>query len=766
MRRRIVFDERTTKTTTFSTLLPSLPTFLSSSSEEKKKKKKKKKKTTTESGPALLETRRGKYPRTPKPPPSKKSSTLEEKRTSSSSLPLPKVDTKENAAESSARRRRSGREREERRRERESDDDDIAKHQKEATKTKEGKRRRRRRRRITNGVFISWRAMGVSGLVCAAASYLRLVIVPETVRDKAVEVFPSWVNETFLSLLPALNPDVLNSNLYYNATEHLVVARQVYDEYDGAKPKHPVVIVPGFVNTGLELWKSKPCIAKKTQFRQRMWGTPAMAKAFFHNRTCWLEHMALNATSGEDPDGIVLRPMAGIDSVDWFMPGYFVWGRMIEALGEIGYTGSNIHAHSYDWRLSPEQLEKRDGYFTKLKKQIEGMRESSPGQEKIALLAHSYGDTLSRYFLEWVESPKGGKGGANWVSDNIAAYVNIAGPTLGMPKSVSALLSGEMRDTAILNELEMTLGPMISTFVEKLIGSLEEITLVFRSWSSLWSMLPIGGDDVWGGSEIVASSSKNNPEEIIDETPLSADVADANFLTIREFSSKHQKKRKWETKKQKEDASTLTGLTMENSLHFLHDLAKQTTPKNAEASFKNRKRDKWYGHPLHSKLPNAPKMKIFCFYGVGKSTERSYRYTKDGFGDREYKLDVESDPTKLEWQKGTLSVDGDGSIPLVSLGYACASPWRTKSKNPSSIPIKIREYKHQRKPMIEGGFQGVTEGEHVNIMGNVELIRDVLKVVTGNGDDVAERIASNLHSIVRKIDERKRRTKTTRGLGR
>ena len=73
------------------------------------------------------------------------------------------------------------------------------------------------------------------------------------------------------------------------------------------------------------------------------------------------------------------------------------WGR----LG----TLANIHAHSYDWRLSPEQLEKRDGYFTK-KKQIEGMRESSPGQEKIALLAHSYGDTLSRYFLEWVESQR------------------------------------------------------------------------------------------------------------------------------------------------------------------------------------------------------------------------------------------------------------------------------------------------------------------------------------------------------------------------
>lgn len=117
-------------------------------------------------------------------------------------------------------------------------------------------------------------------------SYLRLLIVPDAVRTKAMEhtqfLFPSWmgVNETFLNLLPALNPDVLNSNSYYNATEHLVAARQV-SELLNARPKHPVVIVPGFVNTGLELWKSKPCIAKRTQFRQRMWGTPAMAKAFF-----------------------------------------------------------------------------------------------------------------------------------------------------------------------------------------------------------------------------------------------------------------------------------------------------------------------------------------------------------------------------------------------------------------------------------------------------------------------------------------------------
>ena len=132
-------------------------------------------------------------------------------------------------------------------------------------------------------------------------------------------------------------------------------------------------------------------------------------------------------------------------------------------------------------------------------------------------------------------------------------------------------------------------------------------------------MLPIGGDEVWGGSAIVASSSTtSDPEEVIDETPLSADVADANFLTIREFKNQREKK-KW-TKQQKEASATLTGLSMDNSLHFLHDLAKQTTPANAETSFKKRTKDKWYGHPLRSKLPNAPKMKIFCLYGVGKST--------------------------------------------------------------------------------------------------------------------------------------------------
>ena len=66
---------------------------------------------------------------------------------------------------------------------------------------------------------------------------------------------------------------------------------------------------------------------------------------------------------------------------------------------------------------------------------------------------------------------------------------------------------------------------------------------------------------------------------------------------------------------------------------------------------------------------------------------------------------------------------------------------------------------------MEGGFQGISEGEHVNIMGNVDMIRDVLKIVTGHGDAVEERISSDLPAIVRKVDENRLKS-TKRGGGR
>lgn len=47
------------------------------------------------------------------------------------------------------------------------------------------------------------------------------------------------------------------------------------------------------------------------------------------------------------------------------------------------------------------------------------------------------------YFLKWVESPIGGNGGPRWTEEHIESFVNIAGPMMGVPKALTAMLSGE-----------------------------------------------------------------------------------------------------------------------------------------------------------------------------------------------------------------------------------------------------------------------------------------------------------------------------------
>eukprot|EP01012_Entosiphon_sulcatum_P016559 TRINITY_DN21482_c0_g1_i2.p1 TRINITY_DN21482_c0_g1~~TRINITY_DN21482_c0_g1_i2.p1 ORF type:complete len:418 (-),score=58.94 TRINITY_DN21482_c0_g1_i2:651-1883(-) len=217
----------------------------------------------------------------------------------------------------------------------------------------------------------------------------------------------------------------------------------------GLRAKYPVVLLPGLVTTGLEIWSGEACAMK--YFRQRMWGTLTMVQTMLLQPECWLQHMALDIGTGLDPEGKKLRPAAGFEAADYLMPGYWVWYKMIENLADVGYDNNNMVMATYDWRLSPQNLEKRDKFFTRLKTSIETLR---AGGEKVVVLAHSLGANGFLYFLQWVESPEGGKGGQSWVDHHIHSFVNIAGPLLGVPKAVSALLSGEMKDTAQLGALE------------------------------------------------------------------------------------------------------------------------------------------------------------------------------------------------------------------------------------------------------------------------------------------------------------------------
>jgi len=59
---------------------------------------------------------------------------------------------------------------------------------------------------------------------------------------------------------------------------------------------------------------------------------------------------------------------------------------------------------------------------------------------QVVIASHSWGDNVFRAFMQYMDSQD-----VNWVENNVHTYINIAGPVLGVPKSIPAFLSGESR---------------------------------------------------------------------------------------------------------------------------------------------------------------------------------------------------------------------------------------------------------------------------------------------------------------------------------
>lgn len=44
----------------------------------------------------------------------------------------------------------------------------------------------------------------------------------------------------------------------------------------------------------------------------------------------------------QDPSGIKLRAALGLEAVDYFIQGYWVWSKMVEALADVGYDSNTL----------------------------------------------------------------------------------------------------------------------------------------------------------------------------------------------------------------------------------------------------------------------------------------------------------------------------------------------------------------------------------------------------------------------------------------
>ncbi|WOL20187.1 hypothetical protein Cni_G28990 [Canna indica] len=548
---------------------------------------------------------------------------------------------------------------------------------------------------------------------------------------------------------------------------------------EGLKAKHPVVFVPGIVTGGLELWEGHQCA--DGLFRKRLWG--GTFGEVYKRPLCWVEHMSLDNETGLDPPGIRIRPVTGLVAADYFAPGYFVWAVLIANLARIGYEEKTMYMAAYDWRISFQNTELRDHTLSRIKSNIELMVFTNG--KKVVVIPHSMGVLYFLHFMKWVEAPApmGGGGGPTWCADHIKAVMNIGGPFLGVPKAVAGLFSAEAKDVAVARALAP--GVLDSDFLG--FQTLRHVMRMTRTWDSTMSMIPKGGDTIWGGldwspeegSQCCPKKLKNNDShaskdfdrEMVEiqsqivnygriisfgkdvaESPADKieridfrdavkgnNVAHSNSSCREIWTEYHELG--WAGIKAVADYKVYTPDSLQDLLRFVAPKMMQRGSKHFSYGIADNLDDPKYMHyrywsnPLETKLPNAPDMEIYSLYGVGIPTERAYVYKLSPYAECYIPFQIDTSANSGNegncLQGGVYLTDGDETVPVLSAGYMCAKGWRGKTRfNPSGIKTHVREYNHAPPAnLLEG--RGTQSGAHVDIMGNFALIEDIIRVAAG-----------------------------------
>ena len=481
-------------------------------------------------------------------------------------------------------------------------------------------------------------------------------------------------------------------------------------------------------------------------------------RALVLDKPSWKAHIMLDKITGLDPPGIKLRAAQGFDAADFFITGYWIWNKILENLATIGYDPTNAFTAAYDWRLSYSNLEVRDQYFTRLKYHIEGGKQISG--RKVVLLSHSMGSQVLYYFFQWVEAsgPGNGNGGSSWVNDHVDSWINISGCMLGAVKGLPAVLSGEMKDTAQLNAFAVY-------GLEKFL-SRHERAVLFRSMPGISSMLPIGGDAIWGDENSAP-----------DDQPLQ-NTTFGRFVTFRNGSMTEN------------SGKPQCNLTVEQSLQWLFSQTEEWYKTAVLSNYSHgvaHTRDqveanqhdpgKWI-NPLETRLPLAPDLKIYCFYGVGKDTERAYHYKADNDPLTMTNVTIDTAYSELPvlpsaqdidatyasstlppgiakgtggfTDRGVVMGEGDGTVNLLSTGYMCTHGWRNiKRYNPAGVKVKVFEMPHEPDRFNPRG--GPNTGDHVDILGRSGLNDMILRVAGGKGELIEESVVSRIRDYAERV---------------
>ncbi|RYP69788.1 hypothetical protein DL771_005897 [Monosporascus sp. 5C6A] len=575
------------------------------------------------------------------------------------------------------------------------------------------------RRRRNTFIFLLGSLFGLiaAGFLAQSNDLIELPEIGELSMDSLLDVLPA-------GLAKDMRDFVIGEREAATAYNSFAVGVKARSEGLGAH--HPIIMIPGVISTGLESWGTANI--SRPYFRRRLWGSWSMMRALVLDKESWKKHLMLDKVTGLDPPDVKLRAAQGFDATDFFITGYWIWNKIIENLASLGYDPTNSFTAAYDWRLSYQNLEVRDQYFSRLKAHIEMAHQFS--NKKVVLASHSMGSQVLFYFLHWVASGKGGKGGDDWVEKHVEAWINISGCMLGAVKGVTAILSGEMRDTAQLNAFAVS---ALERFLSK-----DERAELFRAMPGISSMLPIGGDLVWG-----------NMTWAPDDQPGQSHTF-GSFLNFRTGLNR---------------TTPDTNLTMDNTLDYLlqttddwyrdqleRSYSRGVAHTTAEVEANELDPRKWV-NPLETRLPLAPSLKIYCFYGVGKPTERAYYYRSPEFpGLTTLNITIDTGHTTAPGgavDHGVIMGEGDGTVNLLSSGYMCARGWRMRRYNPAGARVVAVEMRHEPDRFNPRG--GPNTADHVDILGRQTLNELILRVAAGRGDLIQEHIVSNIHEYADRV---------------
>lgn len=476
------------------------------------------------------------------------------------------------------------------------------------------------------------------------------------------------------------------------------IPSNVIKELGGSK-KHPVIIIPGFASSHLEIWNSDDqdlCFKK-------VWGSLDGLRHMLMDKASFLSHLKLKS-DGNDPENIKVRAGKGIDSCSHMLPGYWVWSKIIRSLSLLNYDSNSLIVFPYDWRISFEQLEQRDAFFTRLKSEIEMLHRIH--SEKVVILGHSMGAVIAHYMMHWMEEKEKG-----WSDRYLQGLVNIAAPQLGVPRSFTAIMSGDwgVQTTSRFNFL-------------KIFFSQSERAVLLRNWESVMNLLPKGTNRIW--KHFIGRSTKMNgrAQEQSQEESKNKQT-DVPLVRFTDNSAR---------------------IYVEQIIHFVKVLLGRDITKIK------------YFDPTKTQLPKAPDMTIYSFYGIDSETEGGYCYKTAGqtLNNRgiPYFIDRDAYDENMRCRKGVFVVNGDGTVPLISLGYMGRKGWKNEHINPGNVRTIVREYRHRPVNLLKDLRGGPSSAGHVDILGNTNLIIDVLRIVSGTGE-VGDRVYSELDEIIRDIED-------------